>query len=770
MNKNNFFQNRISANLTQIEFLNRITNSNLKVISFDIFDTLLYRKTFEPNNVFLNIQNEYDLEEDFYYKRIYKESLARKISNKEDIHLKDIYNEFISNENLEQYINYELMIENDLLYVNIEIEKWIELAHKNNKKVILISDIYFSKKDITNLLSKKLKNFDYISEIYTSSDIGLLKSTSNLYKYVLDKEKIEKDELLHIGDNIISDITITNLLNIESIYTGKSSNISKCQEIEKSILSYDFKYQALRVHASSFYEKSSIKNSTLFEIGAYVFGPILYNFCIWLLDYTIENNLKQINLFMREGRIFHKLLKSIQQEYKCYAHIELNLIFASRTSLYFPFLNSEKLTTSNLIYGQMTIKDYYNLHRIDIHNDLIIEYSQYELSLTKKIFINDTSLYNIIHQDLYTNKEEIIKQSLIQSELFKKYLNQINYKSNSVLVDFGGGGTILETFNELTKENAPKKNVLFFKKDLAFNKNISFDSFIPYLNKNQTINNTILNIAPIIEALFNGEEGTTLSYAQEEDFIKPITGQSISISNEFDDGVLHYLKTIFDFKIKKESIRLKERIISSEILYRFLTLPTKEEAFCIGKIPQEKDISGYNQINILNKTSQELFNKLGIEKYYCDLIQKPNSNHLLKCIWPQGQIALNNASYLHKIQNINHSTISTYIEHIINIIIKNKIRNIGIYGAGELFINLYKEIIVQEIEVVIDYIIMSNKQENTKYFKWEIITPQEALDKNITNIVIASLSYKDEMINILNDLKKDKDLNMIYYTQEINFE
>lgn len=771
MNKDDFFQNKINTNLTQIEFLNKIINSNLKVISFDIFDTLLYRKTFQPDDVFSHVQNKYNLEEDFYYKRIYKESLARKLSNKEDIHLKDIYNKFISDEFVQQYVDYELTIENDLLYVNIEIEKWIELAYKNDKKVILISDIFFSKKEITKLLSKRIKNFNYISEIYTSSDIGLLKSTGNLYKYVLEKEKLQNNELLHIGDNIFSDITMTNLLNIESIYTGKSSNISKCYEIEKSILSHNFENQALRVHASSFYEKSSIQNSTLFEIGAYVFGPILYNFCLWLLDYTIENKLSQINLFMREGRIFYKLLKYIQQKYKCYSDIEINLIFASRISLYLPFFNSEALDTSNLIYGQMTIKDYYNLHRINIDNDVIINYSKYELSSTKEIFINNTSLYDIIHQDLYANKGEIKKQSLTQLELFNKYLQQLNYKSNSVLVDFGGGGTILETFNELQKGNAPKKNVLFFKKDLAFKKNISFDSFIPYLNNNQSINNTILNIAPIIEALFNGNERTTLSYVQKENFIKPITGQSISISNEFDEGVINYFKTISNFKITKKSINLKERIISSEILYRFLMLPTKEEAACIGKIPQEKDISGYNQITILNKTSQKVFNKLGLEKYYCSLIQKSDSNHLLKCIWPQGQIALNNASDLHRFhKNINLSIINIHVEYIIKTIIQNKIKNISIYGAGELFINLYKEIILQKIEVVIDYIIMTNKQENTKYFKWEIITPQEALDKNITNIVIASLSYKDVMINILNNLRKNKDLNIIYYTQEINFE
>ena len=54
--------------------------------------------------------------------------------------------------------------------------------------------------------------------------------------------------------------------------------------------------------------------STMYEIGAYVFGPIMYSFAEWILDFTLKNRCTKIFCVTREGHFFKKVLENFKSK------------------------------------------------------------------------------------------------------------------------------------------------------------------------------------------------------------------------------------------------------------------------------------------------------------------------------------------------------------------------------------------------------------------------------------------------------------------------
>lgn len=75
---------------------------------------------------------------------------------------------------------------------------------KLDKKIVLTSDMYL-KSDVIEVILQKNKITGY-DKIYLSSEIGLKKKTGDLFKYVINDNRVNNNEILHIGDNIEGDV------------------------------------------------------------------------------------------------------------------------------------------------------------------------------------------------------------------------------------------------------------------------------------------------------------------------------------------------------------------------------------------------------------------------------------------------------------------------------------------------------------------------------------------------------------------------------------
>ena len=189
------------------------------VISFDIFDTLLFRPFMDPKDVFSYIaKSKSNIE--FIKERVLAEYRARKeICNNDiqDITYDQIYQHI--NPEFREFYNYEKEFEKQILIPNKKMLKIFKYALEQKKKVIITSDMYFEEDFLTEVLNTK--GFYGFDKLYVSSKYKKNKYSGELYKIICNDLGATPDKILHIGDNYKSDVISANKLGINTFHFEK---------------------------------------------------------------------------------------------------------------------------------------------------------------------------------------------------------------------------------------------------------------------------------------------------------------------------------------------------------------------------------------------------------------------------------------------------------------------------------------------------------------------------------------------------------------------
>ena len=290
-----------------------------KIISFDIWDTILKRKC-HPEEIklytanYLMLKHEQNLKEK--YKDIYEILKLRDQieadmckANKEngfddeckilDV-FKNLQKEILIDSNIdisEELLRVELEQEKRNIFINPEIlpifEKYKDL------KMYCISDFYMSADNLKELLDY-VKVPVKIEKIYSSADYLLNKRSGNLYKKAEEELNIKPEDHIHVGDNQYSDIEVANNLGIETIKTTKTD--------------FNFvpeKGRKLEIDLDSIKKDVSTEKNRLFNSGVDL-APLLYFFGYSIVEYAIKNNIDKVYYQTREGETFikiHELIK-----------------------------------------------------------------------------------------------------------------------------------------------------------------------------------------------------------------------------------------------------------------------------------------------------------------------------------------------------------------------------------------------------------------------------------------------------------------------------
>ncbi|EEO8659511.1 hypothetical protein G7B05_001757, partial [Campylobacter jejuni] len=130
-----------------------VKSESVKIVSFDIFDTLLVRPCIIPSDMFKIVATRAGYDESFVKIRQLAEQYARenKPFYEDDITIDDIYKHLhlnfeFSTEECEKLKTIEMEVEFDYLYPKNSIQKIFFEALENHKKVIIVSDMYLPKK------------------------------------------------------------------------------------------------------------------------------------------------------------------------------------------------------------------------------------------------------------------------------------------------------------------------------------------------------------------------------------------------------------------------------------------------------------------------------------------------------------------------------------------------------------------------------------------------------------------------------------------------
>lgn len=173
-----------------------------EIISFDIFDTLLFRPYVQSDDMFYHIERILQLP-GFATARIHAEEiLKQKRDATHDVTFDEIYNQIAPC--FQSVQPFEISFEKRILRLNPEMRMVYTYAKRQGKTIIIASDMYLPKPVIADIL--KHNGYDHYEKLYVSADTGFRKKTGTLFQKILsDFKNVPANRILHIGDNPISD-------------------------------------------------------------------------------------------------------------------------------------------------------------------------------------------------------------------------------------------------------------------------------------------------------------------------------------------------------------------------------------------------------------------------------------------------------------------------------------------------------------------------------------------------------------------------------------
>ena len=202
------------------EMMDRM-GGRLKAVSFDFFDTIVWRLVGRPTDVFQEIGLRLERAEalrpgvpgsDFEVLRRVAEIKTREKQNakdasREDITLPEVYQQLRHVvTDLDAAIRLERSLESDVCLLNPGMVEFIHFVKQWGLRAVVVSDIYFSEEDLREILRANHFDPSVFEFVFNSADAGVCKGTGNLFRLALKKLGLEAGEILHIGDNFHPDV------------------------------------------------------------------------------------------------------------------------------------------------------------------------------------------------------------------------------------------------------------------------------------------------------------------------------------------------------------------------------------------------------------------------------------------------------------------------------------------------------------------------------------------------------------------------------------
>lgn len=385
-----------------------------KYISFDLFDTLIFRTVSKPEKIYDLVQLEFNNGhsnriDDFAKKRIKAELAARKKAKGNEINIDEIYDEIEYEKNLKNELeNLEKMIEIKNCVSNLPMIEIVKYAKEQGKIILITTDMYLDRNTIKSILDKINVEYD---KLYISGELRATKDNKELFKLIQKELNFNSKEVLHIGDNFQKDIKNANACGWDAEVT---LDVRKKKTIAaKSIESNQL--EQFLVNKSICYD-----NNSLYHIGYELLGPFLWSYINWIKKTSDDNDVGKLIFISREGYLLKRAYETLYTDsINTNKYISLN-----KNVLRFPALaidsSIECLVKTIASKNKITVVELFNYFRIyntEKRDELCKKYS---LSLMQTITKNHlfTEKIQAFIDDIISLNDKVIKEQL---DLFVEY-------------------------------------------------------------------------------------------------------------------------------------------------------------------------------------------------------------------------------------------------------------------------------------------------------------------------------------------------------------
>jgi FMN phosphatase YigB (HAD superfamily) len=269
----------------------------VEVLSLDCFDTLLWRTSPDPSDIFCELRPPLSRSS-----RFVAEKTARQkrfvLSGHREVTLAEIYRCALPGADeaeVEIRATEELALERRHCTAFEPAMALIRNAKRRGLKVIVVSDTYLRTEELTQLIAAKVGGevMSQIDEVFASSDFGASKLTG-LFPIVMDRLGIDPRRVLHVGDNPQADVRCAVEARMQAVHLLQGDAQLEEQwrlELAAQLMAEPtlrHRRPPLLPHRPHLGQRMRRLDDAGARLGYGTLGPLIYGFSSWTLEQARE--------------------------------------------------------------------------------------------------------------------------------------------------------------------------------------------------------------------------------------------------------------------------------------------------------------------------------------------------------------------------------------------------------------------------------------------------------------------------------------------------
>lgn len=491
------------------------------VVSVDLFDTLIMRRTLFPADVYeivdLRLREKGILLENFPQRRLEaeKELCKSTVPTLLEIYQYLLRKYAVTGVQAETLAETEWEADCGLAVPREELCGLLRAVCRSGKPVYIVSDTFYTKAQLAAMLERC--GFTGYRDILTSCEYRTGK-TQGLFRKL--RERIPGKTCLHIGDSADADLDSAerNGLTACRLYSGlelfeKAGYLGLWEKID----SLSGRIQAGMLTAKLFNSPFQFEEpgrrlhvDTAYDVGYLFFGPVISGFVIWLRREIHRRGLKNIWFGARDGYLIKKLYEQID-----------------------PSTNSIYLLTSRSAAIRAGMEREEDLR--------YVEELRFSGSLREQLWERFGIRAEGGGERLLDYRDEIFRAAAVNRRNYQKYLDALELAEGDIaFFDFVARGTVQAYMQRLTPRRL--RGFYFWQHDTRFIREMGLDVQTFYGPEEDLIERSYLALEPVLmspqpSAVGFDEEGGAV-FARETR-----TEENLRSVQSVQDGISDYFQT-----------------------------------------------------------------------------------------------------------------------------------------------------------------------------------------------------------------------------------
>ncbi len=580
------------------EWLNSLNKliDEAEIVSFDVFDTLLFRMEKMPEDVFALMEKNLGIIGFAQFRQESQRKASMELERDKGYphaNLDEIYGYMAlhgerAGVDWKQIQDYEVQVELDSVFANGQMYQVYQYARQKKKRVIAVSDMYLQKKVIVQILEKCGYMFD---AVYISADERKTKyGDGKLFKWVVQQEKAQPSQILHIGDNYKSDVENARKQGLNSIHYQKTEN-----DVTSHVPSF------LGGIANAL---CGGKENFWYRLGAALGGPLYLELYLWLKKIQEAGNYDKIFFLARDGYVLYEIYRSmpfvsstmdIQPLQKGMGEEKAEYFYFSRRALLLAGIEQldesalELLPPHTLGQSLQDVFDYLGV--TDICGGSIGREGYKSLRDVIKSREDWKKIKNIFKY----NEKAFLERCKEERKNVLAYLKKTGFMDSRALIfDCGWNGSSQYFLKRFLKTVKYEKEYQFAYVGICDSvksrkqlKGLNYSTYLFDCDKNRDMQEQVMHAVVLFELFFSAPHESVWYFDQKGPVLEP-DGDYNHESQELTAGIKDFVIKSKPF-VEKYGIKIDKKEAVAGIV-RLVNAPTLEEAVIIGNL---RNVDGF---------------------------------------------------------------------------------------------------------------------------------------------------------------------------------